>query len=125
MDRERVAQVDVRFTRREVREWTRWGQTQLRLHLERLEEHEYVIVHRVGRGSRLQIYELAEPAAVAASLVSGHDGRASSGIEGSSSGVHRGIVAPLSGGHRGPLAATNSDQLAANVRPTLNGAKHA
>jgi hypothetical protein len=38
----------VRFSRREVREATGWGDTQLKVHLKRLEELEYVVVHRDG-----------------------------------------------------------------------------
>ncbi len=45
----------VRFTRRELREHTRWGDTQLKVHLARLEDHEYLIAHR--RGTRND-YEL-------------------------------------------------------------------
>ena len=41
---------DYRFTRRTVRQYTRWGDTQLRVHLRRLEEMEYLIVHRGGQG---------------------------------------------------------------------------
>ena len=33
-----------------VREHTRWGDTQLKLHLARLVELEYLLVHRGGRG---------------------------------------------------------------------------
>lgn len=39
---------DVRFTRREVREACGWGDTQLKLHLHRLEELEYLLVRRDG-----------------------------------------------------------------------------
>jgi DNA primase len=47
---------EVRFTRREVREATGWGDTQLRVHLGRLEELEYVLSRRdAGR----VVYELA------------------------------------------------------------------
>jgi hypothetical protein len=46
-----------RFTRREVREWTGCGLTQLRLHLERLVEMEYLLTHRGSRGSSF-VYEL-------------------------------------------------------------------
>jgi DNA primase len=47
---------EVRFTRREVREATGWGDTQLRVHLGRLEELEYALVRReAGR----MVYELA------------------------------------------------------------------
>jgi hypothetical protein len=48
---------DFRFTRRELRDATGWGVTQLRMHLERLVELEYVLVHRGGRGQSF-IYEL-------------------------------------------------------------------
>jgi hypothetical protein len=41
---------DVRFTRREVRERTQWSDTQLRIHLERLVEMEYVIAYRGKQG---------------------------------------------------------------------------
>lgn len=51
-----IAPRDVRFTRREVREATGWGDTQLKLHLHRLEELEYLLVRRDG--ARF-VYELA------------------------------------------------------------------
>jgi DNA primase catalytic core len=53
-----IERCDFRFSRRQVRERTRWGTTQLRIHLERLVEMEYVIVHRGGRGQNFA-YELA------------------------------------------------------------------
>jgi hypothetical protein len=46
-----------RFTRREVREHTGWGNTQLKIHLRRLEDLEYLIVHSGGPGRRM-VYEL-------------------------------------------------------------------
>jgi DNA primase len=45
------------FSRREVRQYTSWGDTQLRVHLHRLEELEYLLVHRGGRGQSF-VYEL-------------------------------------------------------------------
>lgn len=62
MVRERTAALDIvrsdyRFSRREVREATGWGHTQLKVHLRRLEEHEYVIAHRSAGGQRFA-YEL-------------------------------------------------------------------
>ena len=48
---------DFRFTRREVREATGWGDTQLRLHLSRLVSMEYLLVHQGGRGQSY-VYEL-------------------------------------------------------------------
>lgn len=48
---------DVRFTRGEVRVATGWGDTQLKLHLARLAELEYLLVHRAERGQGY-VYEL-------------------------------------------------------------------
>jgi hypothetical protein len=46
----------VRFTRRDVREATEWGDTQLKVHMKRLEDLEYLLVHRT-RGPLVH-YEL-------------------------------------------------------------------
>jgi hypothetical protein len=51
-----IARKDYRFTRKEVREATGWGNTQLKMHLHRLENLEYVVV-RTGRGQHFE-YEL-------------------------------------------------------------------
>lgn len=48
---------DFRFTRRGIREYTGTGNTQLRVHLGRLEELEYLIPHRGSRGQTFE-YEL-------------------------------------------------------------------
>jgi DNA primase len=48
---------DYRFSRRDVREHTGWGNTQLKVHLKRLEDLEYLLVHRGGRGQSF-VYEL-------------------------------------------------------------------
>jgi DNA primase len=48
-----------RFTRRVVREFTRWGDTQLRQHLKRLEEMEYLVMRRGGNQGQLVVYQLA------------------------------------------------------------------
>ncbi|MBL8951105.1 MAG: hypothetical protein JNK82_10035 [Myxococcaceae bacterium] len=52
---------ELRFSRREVREATRWGDTQLKVHLGRLVELEYLAVHRgVGAGFSYELrYERA------------------------------------------------------------------
>jgi DNA primase catalytic core len=48
----------VRFTRRELRQLTRWSHTAIRKHLSRLEDLEHVVAH--GGGGRRQVaYELA------------------------------------------------------------------
>ncbi|MCU7854553.1 MAG: DNA primase, partial [Candidatus Thiodiazotropha sp. (ex Lucinoma borealis)] len=48
---------DFRFTRRDIREYTGWGLTQLKVHLQRLEALEYLLIHEGGRG-RQRVYEL-------------------------------------------------------------------
>jgi hypothetical protein len=48
---------DFRFSRKDVLEHTQWGHTQLKLHLHRLEELEYLIIHRGGR-CQIFVYEL-------------------------------------------------------------------
>ncbi len=53
-----MTRTDYRFSRRDVREHTGWGNTQLKVHLARLAELEYVLVHR-GRQGQGYVYELA------------------------------------------------------------------
>jgi len=48
---------DYRFSRREVREHANWSDTALKVHLARLAEMEYLLVHRGGRGQSY-VYEL-------------------------------------------------------------------
>uniref|UniRef100_A0A809DYU1 DNA primase n=1 Tax=Ralstonia solanacearum TaxID=305 RepID=A0A809DYU1_RALSL len=45
-----VPRPEHRFTRKDVREATGWGDTQLKVHLARLAELEYLMVHRAGQG---------------------------------------------------------------------------
>lgn len=102
---------DYRFSRRQVREHTGWGNTQLKIHMRRLEEMEYLVIHRGGRGQSF-LYEL---------LFDGQrvgDGRFVAGLvdvcelgdnydvewsgsEADRSGRGRGLVGPKSGGRRG------------------------
>jgi DNA primase catalytic core len=56
-ERLRMERADYRFSRRDVRAFTGWGDTQLKIHLHRLEELEYLLVHRGGRGQSF-VYEL-------------------------------------------------------------------
>jgi hypothetical protein len=55
---------DVRFSRRDVREHTGWGHTQLKVHLGRLEELEYLHMHAGGARKRI-VYELVYDANLA------------------------------------------------------------
>jgi DNA primase len=99
-----------RFSRREVRTHTRWGDTQLKIHLARLTELEYLLVHRGGRGQSFE-YELLFDGAAdnAAPHVSGlievetlkhaYDAERS-GSNAAQSGVGRVVVGgELAGGH--------------------------
>ncbi len=122
MEREGLAQHEVRFTRRDVREWTQWGNTQLKVHLGRLEELEYVLVHRAGRGAGrgvLMQYEFAYD------LNWSGSGPNLSGANEEKSGPSRGVGGPKSGGWRGALIAQESSKQAANGIATANGAAHA
>jgi hypothetical protein len=49
-ERLKMERSDYRFSRRDVRAFTGWGDTQLKIHLHRVEELEYLLVHRGGRG---------------------------------------------------------------------------
>ena len=55
--RQQIERPDYRFSRRTVRLFTQWGDSVLKKHLHRLEELEYLIVHRGGRGQSF-VYEL-------------------------------------------------------------------
>ena len=118
---------DFRFSRRQVREQTRWGTTQLRIHLERLVEMEYVIVHRGGRGQGYA-YELAYDGAGrqgerfvigladANELEQNYDSNLAgsehhmAGQSGGLAGRLRGENGPKTGGFRGPDKLTNQHQ---------------
>jgi DNA primase len=52
-----IEQRDFRFTRKHIRDVTQWSDGQLKIHCGRLEDMEYLLVHRGGRGQLLE-YEL-------------------------------------------------------------------
>jgi hypothetical protein len=62
----KVERADFHFSRRDVRTATGWHETQLRLHLDRLQEMEYLLVHRGGRGQSFAYELVYEPSANAA-----------------------------------------------------------
>jgi DNA primase len=64
--RQGIERSEFRFSRRQVREYTEWGNTQVRVHLAQLVEMEYVLVHRGSQGQGY-VYELC------------HDGRGPGG----------------------------------------------
>ena len=56
-ERQKIKREDFRFSRRDVRAFTAWSDSQLKRHLHRLEEMEYLAVHHGGRGQSF-VYEL-------------------------------------------------------------------
>jgi hypothetical protein len=56
-EREKIERTEYRFSRRDVRAFSAWSDSQLKRHLRRLEDLEYLIVHRGGRGQSF-VYEL-------------------------------------------------------------------
>ena len=116
--RQKIERKDYRFSRREVRAVTGWGDTQLRLHLGRLEELEYLLAHRGGRGQSF-VYELAfavegdgskpvMPGLIDVQTLGGHryDGNLA-GLEGEFAGSKRGQNGGVAGsalGHLSPLS---------------------
>jgi hypothetical protein len=99
-DRQRIECSEFRFSRRDVRAFTRWSDSQLKRHLGRLEDLEYLIVHRGGRGQSF-VYELYFDGAAEASrpmlagLEHNYDGE-KSGVEGHKSGGGRAQVRGMS-----------------------------
>jgi DNA primase len=55
--RQKIERADFRFSRRDVRQHTAWSDSQLKRHLRRLEELEYLLVHHGARGQSF-VYEL-------------------------------------------------------------------
>ena len=53
----KMERTDYRFSRRDVRQYTGWSDAQVKRHLHKLEELEYLIVHRGERGQSF-VYEL-------------------------------------------------------------------
>lgn len=54
---ESIEQSDYRFSRKQIRDTTGWGNTQIRIHCDRLMDMEYLLAHRGKRGSSFE-YEL-------------------------------------------------------------------
>ncbi len=54
---EKIDQSDYRFSRRDVREYSGWTDFQVKKHITRLQDMEYLLIHRGGRGQSF-VYEL-------------------------------------------------------------------
>lgn len=124
---------EVRFTRRQAREWAGWGHSQVALHLSRLEEMEYLIPCRGRNGSRYE-YELAYqgegregepflPGLVDVQALRKANGQHFDsnlpGINGGLPGRFRGASGPLPGGIRG---GTNGSEPSKDGFSRANGA---
>jgi DNA primase len=128
---QQMNRTDYRFSRRTLRETTRWGDTQLKIHLARLVEFEYLIVHRGGRGQSFE-YELVFDGAIddsrhASGLIDvealRHDYDAQrSGPSGARSATGRAAVGGLSaGGHDAEKTPEAKPHEALSPARTLNG----
>jgi DNA primase len=107
--RQSIKRADLRFSRRALREGIAWGDTQLKIHLARLVELEYLITHRTKTGGF--DYELVYDTVAAdgtlrlpglvdvESLACAYDA-ARSGSEAGRSAPGRGVVGPQSVGGR-------------------------
>jgi DNA primase len=115
--------IDYRFSRRDVRQYTGWGNTQLKTHLARLEDLEYLLVHHGGRGQSF-VYELmfersahddkpVLPGLIDVQILR-YDGNRS-GLNGNKSGSSRPQVGGVSGGGRG-----NAEPIKTGLRSRFN-----
>lgn len=111
-----IEQSDFRFSRKDIREYSGMGNTQLKIHCQRLEDMEYLLVHRGGRGQSF-VYELIYDKADesdAKHLMGLIDVRKlkydekKSGQDDNWSGPSRGQVGPKSGGGRADENAENT-----------------
>jgi DNA primase len=137
-----------RFSRRELRERTKWSDTQLKIHLSRLVELEYLLLYRGGRGLSFE-YELLYDGAA-----DGSDGKTTrvsglidvealrvsvapftapscnyeverSGVNDHRSGSGRPPVGGRSGGGRGSENAWPSEESSPLAASRVNGAENA
>jgi DNA primase len=139
---ERVAALELRrrecrFSRKEVRDATGWGDTQLKVHLGRLAELEYLMVHRASEGQGY-VYELLYDgdgsnvpylSGLLDSAGLSYDGQRS-GLEGRRSAPGRGAVGAQSAPGRTDISETapvpvwpaaDSTENDAETRHPLNG----
>jgi DNA primase catalytic core len=108
-----IARKELRFTRRSLREALSWGDTQLKIHLARLSELEYLAVHRQDNGF---VYELLYegqgkdgtpfvPGLIDVEQLKRTYGADRSGSNADRSGPGRPLVGPRSGDGRGEPSA--------------------
>ncbi|MCE9561784.1 MAG: DNA primase [Planctomycetes bacterium] len=127
-EKEAIEMSEVRLSRRQIREQTGWGDTQLKIHLKRLLDLEYVLVHRDGEGKR-HLYELlytasgenrVMPGLIDVSVLRGSETPVfdadRSGVAGHRSGSGRGAVGPRSGQGRGGKTTPSPEESRAKPR---------
>lgn len=112
-----IERAQLRFTRRELREAIGWGDTQLKLHLARLEDHEYLLAHRLGQRYSYELAFAGDASAASRQLVGLIDVEAlrasgttmpnRSGQNGDRSGSGRAVVGGQSGTGRAAETARN------------------
>ena len=136
---------DVRFTRRELREAVQWGDTQLKVHLARLVELEFIALHRHGlthayelvyaapddeggEGQRARLCGLRDAGALVDVTLQAHAYDSDrSGLKVLRSASGRGMVGPRSASGRGGLDVAESQQRR-GLQPDaarVNGHEHA
>ena len=128
-ERQKIERTDFRFSRKAVRAFTKWSDSQLKRHLHRLEELEYLLVHHGGRGQSL-VYELVFegqgdsgkpvlPGLIEIEKLTGYGYDAKkSGLEGEKSGSSLPQVRGVSGGGAGeesPALARRNGDLGLNL----------
>ncbi|WP_250460202.1 MULTISPECIES: toprim domain-containing protein [unclassified Caballeronia] len=120
----------VRFSRREVRSWTGQSDTQLKLHLSRLAELEYLLIHRAARGQGFEYELIYDGGSDDALHLSGlidveklkYDAQRS-GVNAERSAPGRGAVGPWSVGGRAAENPVNADGTRPRSNDRVNGAK--
>jgi hypothetical protein len=109
--RQKIERSEYRFSRRDVRAFTSWSDSQLKNHMGRLQDMEYLIVHRGGRGQSL-VYELFfelpadEKQPTLPGMEQSYDANRS-GLDGQKSGGGLAQVRGVSGGgvgHKSPVS---------------------
>ncbi|MFM0268859.1 DNA primase, partial [Paraburkholderia sediminicola] len=120
----------VRFSRREVREWTGASDTQAKLHLSRLAELEYLLVHRAPRGQGFEYELVYDGDSSGAAHLSGlidmeqwqYDAQRS-GVSVERSAPGREAVGPRSAGGRDGQNVADADSVKPSAEQSMNGAE--
>jgi hypothetical protein len=130
---------DFRFTRRQIRELTGWGDTQLKVHLARLADLEYLLIHHKGQAFEYELFYDGEGDAGKPFLIGllnaeqlkdinkhNYDVKWS-GLNEKRSGSGRGLVGSQSVGCRGDeiaFEAMNHKELEASSFEIVKNARH-